>query len=113
VDEDEGTVVELVVETSCSCEDVVDEEAVRRTRLVPAGAAIKYQYPVKLHVTSGSHIPNGSALATQHRMAAHNRGSREESMTSIYIGTPQLWRRDRVRVTHAAVSVEQLLVMNG
>lgn len=44
-EEDERSVVGLDVETSCCDNEVVDEEAVRRTRFVPEGVAIKYQYP--------------------------------------------------------------------
>lgn len=89
---DEGSVTGLDVETSC---EVVKEEAFNRTRLVPTGAG------------------NGSALAAQNRMAVHNKYRRERTMTSIYTGTPQHWRIERARMTHAAVSIEQLLVTNG
>lgn len=57
--EDEGSVAGLDVETSCCCNEIVSEEALKRNRLVPVGTV------------------NGSALAAQHRMAAHNRGSLE------------------------------------
>lgn len=42
--EEEGSVVGLDVATSC-CNEVVDEEILSRTRLIPAGAAMKCQYP--------------------------------------------------------------------
>ena len=38
--EDEGSVVGLGVKTSCCCKEVVNEEALRRTRLVPAAMKI-------------------------------------------------------------------------
>jgi hypothetical protein len=44
--EDEGSVVGPDVETSCCDNEEVDEDALRRTRLVPAAAtSVEYQHP--------------------------------------------------------------------